>query len=87
MRLPPCAYVAKRFEMSRRRDTLSFGHHQAVASLSNEAAFRLLEYAAEKDLSYPTMGYFALRFKPNSPIWWRSTPQRMNIGANFANGL
>jgi hypothetical protein len=32
------AYVARRFELSRRMDNLSFGHHQLVAAIPEEAA-------------------------------------------------
>jgi hypothetical protein len=41
------AYVADRFPLSRRRDTLSFGHHQEVASIADEEAQDHLLSAAE----------------------------------------
>jgi N6-adenosine-specific RNA methylase IME4 len=44
-------YVARRFELSIRMDTLTFGHHQAVAALPDEAAFRLLADAERNELS------------------------------------
>jgi hypothetical protein len=39
------ATVARRFETSRRREGLAFGHHEAVAALSPEEADRLLDWA------------------------------------------
>ena len=56
-----CAYVAKRFELSRRRDTLEFGHHQAVASLPDAAAFRLLKDAEERGTSVADLKVLADR--------------------------
>ena len=41
------ATVARAFKTSRRRDVLSFSHHQEVASLSSEDADRLLDWAEE----------------------------------------
>lgn len=40
-------WVCNRFETSRRRDVLSFKHHQEVAPLSNEQADELLDWAEE----------------------------------------
>jgi hypothetical protein len=40
------AAVARRFPLSRRRDTLSFQHHGAVAALGDEAQDRWLDLAA-----------------------------------------
>jgi len=42
------AWVAKRFELSRRRDNLSWSHHQEVTALPPEIANRLLD-DSEKD--------------------------------------
>jgi hypothetical protein len=39
--------VARAFETSRRRDTLSFSHHREVASLSTQDADRLLDWAEQ----------------------------------------
>ena len=41
------AMVARAFETSRRRDTLSFSHHREVASLSPQDADRLLDWAEQ----------------------------------------
>jgi hypothetical protein len=41
------AMVARAFETSRRRDTLSFSHHREVASLSTQDADRLLDWAEQ----------------------------------------
>ena len=43
--------VAKRFPLSRRRDKLTFAHHQEVASLSDKDAERLLDQAEAEHLS------------------------------------
>ena len=43
-------YVASRVEISRRRDNLSFSHHQEVAALSPEEQTELLDLAEEKSL-------------------------------------
>ena len=40
------ASVARRMEVSRRRETLSFGHHEAVAALPSEIGDGLLDRAA-----------------------------------------
>jgi hypothetical protein len=45
------AWVARRFERCTRVHTLEFFHHRAVASLPDEAAFRLLQDAEVNDLS------------------------------------
>jgi predicted HicB family RNase H-like nuclease len=41
------AMVARRFELSRRRDSLSFQHHAEVCALSDEEQDRWLDVAAE----------------------------------------
>ena len=43
--------VAKRFPLSRRRDKLTFAHHQEVASLADKDAERLLDEAEAEHLS------------------------------------
>lgn len=43
--------VAGRFELSRRRDNLSFGHHALVAALSHDEQERWLDHAAAEGLS------------------------------------
>ncbi len=43
--------VAKRFPLSRRRDKLTFAHHQEVASLADKDAERLLDQAEAEHLS------------------------------------
>ena len=43
--------VAKRFPLSRRRDKLTFAHHQEVASLADKDAERLLDHAEAEHLS------------------------------------
>jgi hypothetical protein len=58
------ASVAGRFELSRRRDDVSFSHHEAVAALPPEQADALLETAAkkrwsEKDLRAEVRRYLA----------------------------
>ncbi len=45
------AWVASRFEFSRRHENLSFGHHQAVAALDPEMADALLERAEAAGLT------------------------------------
>ena len=45
------AWVATRFPMSRRRDSLSFGHHAEVAALENDAQDDWLHRAAVHDWS------------------------------------
>lgn len=45
------AAIAKRFEVSRRRDSLAFTHHAEVAALPAEQAEALLERAASEGLS------------------------------------
>jgi hypothetical protein len=47
------AVVCRRFEPSRRREVLSFSHHQVVAPLPAAEAGRLLDWAAE---TIPTQG-------------------------------
>jgi hypothetical protein len=42
-----CAYVARRFKRSRRRDLLSFTHHEEVAALNEVDADALLDWAEE----------------------------------------
>ncbi len=49
------AHVARRFDPSRRRPGLSFGHHQAAASLDDEVADRLLAEAELKNWSRDEM--------------------------------
>jgi N6-adenosine-specific RNA methylase IME4 len=44
-------YVATRFDVSCRHDTLTFEHHRAVAALPDEPAQALLEVAANQGLS------------------------------------
>ena len=39
-----CAWVAAKFETSRRREVLSFEHHRIVAKLSSEEADELLDW-------------------------------------------
>jgi hypothetical protein len=56
-----CATVARRFELSRRRDNLEFGHHEAVAALPDEAAFRLLKDAEANELSVAELRLLADR--------------------------
>ena len=41
------AWVADKFEVSRRRDNLSFGHHKEVAALPAGQADGLLDWAEE----------------------------------------
>jgi hypothetical protein len=45
------AYVAGRFEISRRRETLSWSHHAELAGLDPDAQDRWLEAAIEQQLS------------------------------------
>lgn len=45
------AYVASRFEISRRRENLSWSHHAEVAALPPEQQGHWLELAAEKRMS------------------------------------
>jgi hypothetical protein len=45
------AVVARRFELSRRRDTLSFHHHAEVCGLRDDDQDRWLDLAAERGLS------------------------------------
>lgn len=45
------AAVARAVPMSRRRDTLSFGHHAAIAALPAPGQNQWLDYAAEQGLS------------------------------------
>lgn len=45
------AAVARAVPMSRRRDTLSFGHHAAIAALPAPGQQQWLDYAAEQGLS------------------------------------
>ena len=42
------AWVASRFELSRRRDSLSFQHHAEVCALSNEQQEAWLDLASER---------------------------------------
>ena len=44
-------YVAQKVEVSRRRDTLSFGHHQAVAPFDAESQTYWLDYAEQYELT------------------------------------
>jgi hypothetical protein len=58
------AHVARRFEMFRRLNTLSFDHHLSVAALPDEAAFRLL--VEDAGFEYQTVrvyAYVARRFE------------------------
>lgn len=43
--------VSREVDMSRRRDNLSFGHHEAVASLQPYKQTQALDYASQKGLS------------------------------------
>ena len=45
------AYVARQFELSRRRDKLTFGHHQTVAPLDPKEQDQWLDLAERKRLS------------------------------------
>lgn len=42
-------YVANRFDVSMRIDTLTFEHHQIAASMPDEKATALLQWCAEAD--------------------------------------
>jgi hypothetical protein len=44
-------YVASRFEISRRRENLSWSHHEAIASLDPEEQERWLDHANQGRLS------------------------------------
>jgi hypothetical protein len=44
-------YVASKFEISRRRETLSWSHHETLASLDNEEQDHWLERASAERLS------------------------------------
>jgi hypothetical protein len=54
-------WVASRFELFRRRNKLTFGHHQNVAALDPELADRLLEQAERKGLSVQELRQLAYR--------------------------
>lgn len=45
------AYLAARFDVSRRRDTLSLGHHEAVAALPEDEQERWLDLAEERGMT------------------------------------
>jgi hypothetical protein len=44
-------YVASRFDVSRRRENLSWSHHEALASLDEQAQEQWLEHASDSRLS------------------------------------
>ena len=46
-----CSSVSEKFEVSRRRDSLSWSHHQEVASLEPEDQEKFLDYAEQQKLS------------------------------------
>lgn len=50
-----CKSVAAKFDLSRRRDDLSFAHHAAVAKLRHAKQDRLLDQAAAERLSVPKL--------------------------------
>lgn len=59
--------VAGRFNLSRRRDNLSFGHHASVVSLPLEEADRFLEQAAENGWSIRELRDAAREAKASAP--------------------
>ena len=46
-----CSSLSEKFEVSRRRDTLSWSHHREVASLEPDDQDKFLDYAEEQKLS------------------------------------
>ena len=56
-----CMWVARRFELSLRKDSLRFNHYAIVAALPDEAAFRLLAVAEADHLSVADLRILAQR--------------------------
>lgn len=65
------AYVARRVSMSLRKDTLSFGHHNLVASLPEPGQVQWLDYAVREGLSVAALAK-VLNNTPNP----QDTPER-----------
>lgn len=63
-----CAWVSRQFEISRRREDLSFSHHAEVARLNPEDADRLLDHAAEQGLGRKQFRQAVARFRRQGRI-------------------
>lgn len=65
------SYVCRSVDLSIRMDKVSFGHHQAVASLDPETQRYWLDYAAENGLSVAKLRA-AMRGESEKPTpdWW-----------------
>src|SRR6476620_1904739 len=70
--------VAKRFSLSRRRDKLTFAHHQEVASLADKDAERLLDQAEAEHLSRNDLRIRVAQVKAGA-----SGTKRANISHNL----
>jgi len=62
------ASVARKFELSRRRDNLSFGHHAEVAALTEKDADALLDRAEDEQLSVKAFRQEVARFRRDGRI-------------------
>ncbi len=63
--------ICKRFPVSRRRETLSFGHHAAVAALSDVKADAALDHAERHALSVGSLRVYLRELRGARPDPWR----------------
>lgn len=63
-----CSSVSEKFELSRRRDTLTWSHHQEVASLEPEDQEKFLDYAEQQKCSQKALRAEVQAFKASVDV-------------------